>query len=213
MWCIIRTVLYLGLLVKRLIDNTNLFFREGIRKIPNGGFDNNGRLILTLVIDSLENDIPQAIVKILEHLHFPCQISIDGNGFLEKQSNEKIDIIFCFASPHTGISLPDTLPGKSTMTIASRQQMIKLVDYVNKMDNADIFERWYERHDLVSDYRGSGFKFRRLVNIVITVDPIYTSVSKMFAWNKTKIIYKFIGLLGFAQKANWKTGRGMRDWG
>ena len=115
--------------------------------------------------------IKNKIIELLSNVTFPCTISIDGNGFLEGKEGS---IIFCFSSPHHGLILPS---GKSTMDIFGRSNMRNLIDFVKKLTDATFEEKWMEQHDLASDYKGSGFTFRRLVNIVITLDPFNTSVN------------------------------------
>ena len=117
--------------------------------------------------------IKNKIIELLTNVTFPCTISIDGNGFLEgKEGN----VIFCFSSPHHGLILPS---GKSTMAILGRPNMRDLINFVENLTDATFEEKWMEQHDLASDYKGSGFTFRRLVNIVITLDPLNTYVKDL----------------------------------
>ena len=52
-------------------------------------------------------------------------------------------------------------------------------DFIQKLDDGLFLEKWFAQHDLLADYKGSGLQPRRLVNIVIFVDPFYLPVSEL----------------------------------
>ena len=122
-----------------------------------------------------DSSIKTEILKVLDNINFPCYLTIDGNGFLEKTGQDKNQIIFCFASINTGIQL---INGKSVLPIGKETKK-ELKEMINSMSNEEFLNRWYQQHDLISDYRGSGFRPRRIINLVITLDPIYLSVTKI----------------------------------
>ena len=146
--------------------------REGVRVIPNGGSHGFGRLVITKVIEN-ETIFSQFLSNLIEKIRFPCSVTIDANGFME---NLKGDIIFCFSSPNTGVTLVDN---KQTVVLHDQPSGLKLLDKVEKLSNGDFLESWLSNHDLVSDYRGSGFKYRRIINLVVMLDPLFISVKKL----------------------------------
>ena len=155
--------------------NILLYFREAIKIIPTGGHADNGRLILTKVIDG--KPIKEMIVEIIKNIRFPAYISIDGNGFLEKTNSEdKTEIIFCFASPATGIELGE----KGNLFLMSHKDDVKyLKNFAESLNDEEFLDAWFRIHDRMSDFRGSGIRPRRIINLVIQVDPIYLPVTKL----------------------------------
>lgn len=155
-----------------LSNKDSPILREGVRKIPNGGAHGYGRIIITKVVQE-GTTFQTVLLDLIEKIRFPCSITIDANGFME---NHKGDIIFCFASPNTGLVL-DT--GKQTKVIHDQVSGKNLLDYLGKMTNAEFIQLWFKNHDLVSDYRGSGYKAGRIVNLVVLLDPLFTPVTKI----------------------------------
>ena len=143
--------------------------------IPNGGFGGHGRLILTKVFDETINCEDQ-LLEIVSSIKIPCMITIDGNGFLEKNDLEKTEIIFCQASANTGIEFPN---GKNVFQVYDKNSIVELKKFVETLTDDEFYEKWFLQHDKASDLRGSGFQPRRLINLVVTLDPLYLSVSKL----------------------------------
>ena len=121
-------------------------------------------------------EIKTVILNILKDLNFPCFITIDGNGFLEKKEEEKAEIVFCFASVNTGIELTN---GKNLMLIDGTSTRKSLEAFIGTISNEDFFDKWFRQHDRIADFRGSGFGPRRILNLVITLDPMYTPVTEI----------------------------------
>ena len=157
---------------KEAIHNkVGYILKEGIRKIPNGGFHGHGRIIITKVVNS-ETSFKSEILKITENIRFPCNIAVDGHGFL--QQNE--DVIFVFASPNTSLKFGTD---KQSFMLSDNENSIKFDENLEKMTNAKFTEDWFLQHDIVSDYRGSGFQVRRITNLVVFLDPLYTDANKL----------------------------------
>ena len=134
-----------------------------------------GRLVLTKVLtDGVA--IKDEIIEILKNIRFPATISIDANGFLEIPKENKVDVIFCFSSVATGMKLTN---GKSWHLVINREDMTELINFVKDLKDEDFMDTWFRTHDSVADYRGSGIRPRRMVNLVITADPFYLPVSKL----------------------------------
>ena len=150
--------------------------REGIKIIPTGGMADNGRLILTKVLTS-NFSIKEELEAIFHQIRFPAYLSIDAHGFLSKTEPEgKDELIFCMGSPNSGIILPN---GKSNMLVSTKSDTLEMKDFIQKLDDGLFLEKWFAQHDLLADYKGSGLQPRRLVNIVIFVDPFYLPVSEL----------------------------------
>ena len=143
--------------------------------MPTGGFGDNGRFIITKVLDS-NSEVKDVILTILRTIRFPCFITIDGNGFLDKKEHDKEEIVFCFASINTGIELAN---GKNVQLIDGKETRKSLIKYVEKLSDEEFLDRWFRQHDKVADFRGSGYGPRRLINLVITLDPMYLSVTEI----------------------------------
>ena len=143
--------------------------------VPTGGFGDNGRFIITKVVDE-NSDIKNVILTILKTVTFPCFVTIDGNGFLNKKEQDKEEIVFCFASINTGIELAN---GKNVQLIDGKQTRKALENYIEKLSDEEFLDSWFRQHDRVADFRGSGYGPRRLINLVITLDPMYLSVTKI----------------------------------
>ena len=136
----------------------------------------NGRLILTKVLTS-SSSIKEDLEAIFRHIRFPSFIAIDAHGFLSKTEQEgKDELIFCMGSPNSAIILPN---GKSNMLITTKSDRLEMKDFIQKLDDATFLEKWFAQHDLLADYKGSGLQPRRLVNIVLFVDPFYQPVSEL----------------------------------
>ena len=148
--------------------------KEGVRIIPSGWAHGFGRFIITKVVTD-ETSFKAFLSELVEKIRFPCSITIDANGFME---NQKGDIIFCFASPNTGLRLDNE---KQTKIIHDRESGKSLLDYLENMTDASFSSEWFSTHDRVSDYRGSGYFARRIINLVVMLDPLYISVTKL--WN------------------------------
>ena len=134
-----------------------------------------GRLVLTKVLtDGVA--IKDELLKILKNLRFPATLSIDFNGFLEAPKEDKTDIFFCFASPATGIKLSNE---KSSQLVINSEDMAELMTFVKGLNDEDFMDQWFRRHDSISDYRGSGIRPRRMVNLVVTADPFYLPVTEI----------------------------------
>ena len=146
--------------------------REGVRVVPHGGSRGFGRFVITKVIEE-ETIFAHFLSNLIKKIWFPCSVTIDANGFME---NQKGNIIFCFASPNTGIELVNK---KQTAVMHDKSSGIRLLDKVEKLSNADFIELWFSTHDSVSDYRGSGFKYRRIINLVVMIDPLFFSAKKL----------------------------------
>lgn len=151
----------------------SLKLREGIRIFSTGGTSDMGRLVLTKVlIDGIA--IKDEIMEILKNIRFPATISIDANGFLEIPKENKVDVIFCFSSVATGMKLPN---GKSWYLVINSEDMTELINFVKDLKDEDFMDTWFRTPDSVVG--GPGIRPRRIVNLVITVDPFYLPVTKL----------------------------------
>ena len=149
--------------------------REGVKRIENGGFGGHGRLILTKVVDD-QTLLEDQILEIVSNIKFPCFVTIDGNGFLEKPQEDKNDIIFCQSTVNTGLEFSN---GKNLIYVSDKKSMQDLKTFAKELSHEEFLDRWFRQHDKASDLRGSGFRPRRVINFVITLDPTYLPVSKL----------------------------------
>ncbi len=131
-----------------------------------------GQVILTKNVSD-DEAIP-FILNLIESLVFPGFFMIDLLGFIK---NSDGDNVFTFASPNSGIKLQN---GKNFCLFDSPETSKATYNYFKSMNDKLLLTKWFDSHNIISDYTNSGFVPKRFTSIVCFYEPVNTTVKEIF---------------------------------
>ena len=128
-------------------------------------------LFITKVCD--KNFKPADFLQtIVDSVLAPSFIVVDFHGYLQTPD----ELAFVFGSRGTAIVTNSTRPG---WILQNDDDKKELVDHM-KMSEEALLGTWFQKHSFVRNLDGSGFVPRRLVSMMVIVQPLHYGVVKEY---------------------------------
>ncbi len=108
----------------------------------------------------------------MECVFAPCFVTQDFHGFVDADG----DKVFVFASRGTGMARNSN---RSGWIVQNEEDKKELIDYF-KMSNIALLDTWYQKHVTVRNLEGSGFVPRRLVAMMVIIQPMNYGAPKEY---------------------------------
>ena len=150
-----------------------IWFREGIivQRGKAGIYDKNGRIIMSKLVE--KEEIGDTICDIIALLNFPGCFWVDLGGFVEDPMH---DLIYQYASQNSAL----TLQNKETcIYFDETDNREETFNYFKSMNSADISALWFNTHNRISGFSGSGFTLARLTSVNIFYEPTTMHVDQL----------------------------------